>query len=289
MPDRNRSPMSDTYNHHTTTEIPPVCLAYRGFSFLFSGSVLYWKKEGKAPNCSLTQEDDDMDVQVLRQQIYDAALPKLRGRKVTDLVIGLSLLAVELDHKDMAVGYVLRESLHGGCSIFSYAQEAVGMDAAEAALWFVTGGDDVQRAIGGAVINAASGALQMEDTQDGRPFGLDLAPGTRVGMVGNIHPVAMALKKMGCELVIFDKGKCPHGDPAADLHPMEEQKDLLPTCHVVFLSGTTAINGSLAPLLDLCTKARDIVLMGSSTPMVPGGYAGTPVSILAGSGWQQED
>ncbi len=37
-----------------------------------------------------------MDAKNLRQQIYDAGLPLLQGRVVTDLVIGLSLLAVEL-------------------------------------------------------------------------------------------------------------------------------------------------------------------------------------------------
>ena len=236
-----------------------------------------------------SREDTDMEAMTLRQQIYDAALPLLRGRKVTDLVIGLSLLAVELDGKDMAVGYVLREGLHGGCSIFSYAQDTVGMDAQEVGRWFVSGGDDVQRAIGGAVINAASRSEALQDTDNGKPFGLDLTPGTRVGMVGNIHPVAMALKKMGCELVIFDKGQCPHGNPASDLHPMEEQPTLLPTCDVVFMSGTTSINGSLASLLDMCSGAKDTVLMGSSTPMIPEGYAGTPVSILAGSAWDPKD
>lgn len=230
-----------------------------------------------------------MENNKLSQQIYEAAVPLLKGRTVTDLVIGLSLLAVELDHRDLAVSYVLREGLHGGCSIFSYAQDAVGMDALEVGRWFVTGGDDVQRAIGGAVINAASHARDLPDTESGKPFDLDLTPGTRVGMVGNIHPVAMQLKKLGCELVIFDKGKCPHGDPAARIHPMEDQPLLLPSCDIVFLSGTTAVNGSLSPLLNLCSSARDVILMGSSTPMIPEGYAGTPVSILAGSAWDPAD
>ena len=227
-----------------------------------------------------------MDAINLRQQIYDAGLPLLQGRVVTDLVIGLSLLAVELDHRDVAVSYVLRDSLAGGCSIFSYAQSCVGMSAVEAARWFVTGGDDVQRAIGGAVLNAASQSLPLKDSgSKDRPFDLSLNPGDQIGMVGNIHPVAAMLKKMGCSLTIFDKGQCPHGNPAGTLHPMEEQPKLLPRCDVVFLSGTTMINGSAAGLFDLCTNARDIVLMGASTPMLPGGYENTPVTVLAGSWW----
>lgn len=231
-----------------------------------------------------------MDMQTLRQQIYQAALPLLRGRTVTDLTVGLSLLAVELDGRDVAVSYVLRENLRGGCSVFSYAQQTVGMSAQDAAAWFVTGGDDLQRAIGGAVINAASQFLALNDSGSReKPFDLDLGPGIRVGMVGNIHPVAMQLKKLGCSLVIFDKGTCAHGNPAADIHPMEQQQELLPTCDIVFLSGTTMINGTAAPLFDLCAGAKDLVLMGTSTPMIPDGYRDTPVSILAGSWWKKED
>ena len=230
-----------------------------------------------------------MDAQTLRQQIYSAALPLLRGRVVTDLTIGISLLALELDHRDIGVSYVLRENLRGGCSVFSYAQGAVGMSAEDAAAWFVTGGDDIQRAIGGAVINAASQSLPLQDSgSPEKPFDLTLHPGTTVGMVGNIHPVAMMLRKLGCELIIFDKGQCAHGNPAAQIHPMEAQQALLPTCEIVFLSGTTMINGTAAGLLELCSGARDIVLMGTSTPMIPEGYQGTPVSVLAGSWWKNE-
>ena len=230
-----------------------------------------------------------MDVQKFRQQIYDSARPLLKGRTVSDIVIGLSLLAVELDGKDYAVSYVLRDELAGGCSIFSYASRAVGMSAEEVGEWFVTGRDDVQRAIGGAVLTAASQLLGLIDTGSReRPFDVDISPSDTVGMVGNIRPVAMQLKKLGCKMVIFDKGKCSRGNITEDLYPMERQAELLPKCDVVFLSGTTTVNGTAPELLDMCKNARDIVLLGSSTPMIPGGYAGTGVSILAGSWWPQE-
>ena len=226
----------------------------------------------------------------LSESIYTAALPLLEGRVVTDLVVGISLLAVELDRKDIAVGYVLRDDLAGGCSIFPYAKDAVGRPAAEIARWFVDGGDDLQRAIGGAVINAASRALDLID-RDSReqPFGLELCPGQRVGMVGLIRPVAMMLKKRGCDMVIFDKGKCAQGSAADQVYPMDRQAELLPTCSAVFLSGTTTVNRTIEPLLELCSPKAQVVLVGSSVPMIPAGYAGTQVSVLAGSWWDHKD
>lgn len=223
----------------------------------------------------------------MREKIYEAALPLLRGRKVTDLVVGISLLAVELDGKDLAVSYVLRDELKGGCSAFPYACQTVGMDAEEAGRWFVTGEDAVQRAIGNAVLTAASRTQNLVDSE--LPFGLKLSAGDTVGMIGNIRPVAAQLKKSGCRMVIFDKGQCAEGCPEEDVYPMERQEELLAQCDVVFLSGTTTINGTIEPLLNMCKNARDVVLIGASTPMIPEGFAGTKVSVLAGSWWNHED
>ena len=196
---------------------------------------------------------------------------------------------MELDGKDIALAYVMRENLAGGCSIFSYASEAVGKSAEEIGGWFVSGGDDVQRAIGCAVLTAASTALDLKDSGGkGRPFDVELKAGDRVGMIGNIRPVAKQLKALGCEMIVFDKGKCANGNISENIYPMERQAELLPTCDVVFLSGTTTVNGTAAGLCGMCSVARDIVMVGASTPMIPEGFRGTGVSILAGSWWPHE-
>ncbi|MGI5976680.1 MAG: Rossmann-like domain-containing protein [Candidatus Limivicinus sp.] len=231
-----------------------------------------------------------MDVQEFRRQIFDAARPVLKGRKLTDLVIGISMLAVELDAEDIAVSYVLRDNLPGGCSVFNYASKAVGMDAEEAAEWFVTGGDDVQRAIGGAIMTAASYVLELEDSNSpGRPFGVEINADDKVGMVGNIRPVVKQLRRLGCKMIIFDKGSCSEGNLDENVYPMERQRELLPGCDLVFLSGTTTVNGTAPELIELCGGARDIVLLGSSVPMIPAGFKNTGVSIIAGSWWRHED
>lgn len=231
-----------------------------------------------------------MDANELREHIYRAAQPLLAGRTVTDLVVGISLLAVELDGKDLGVGYVLRDDLGGGCSIFPYAAGAVGMSAEEVGRWFVTGGDDVQRAIGGAVINAASTALTLIDRDsEEHPFDLTLSPTDTIGMVGMVRPAVMRLRHFGCKWYIFDKGKCAHGNASEDIYPMERQAELLPKCDVLFLSGTTTINGTTPALLEMAPNARDVVLVGSSVPMIPEGFAGTNVSVLAGSQWRHKD
>lgn len=66
---------------------------------------------------------------------------------------------------------------------------------------------------------------------------------------------------------------------------MEKQPELLPECDLMVISGTTLINSTLEQLLEWCKKAREIVLVGSSTPMIAEAFSGTGVTGLAGSWW----
>ena len=63
---------------------------------------------------------------------------------------------------------------------------------------------------------------------------------------------------------------------------------MLPTCDVVVISGTAMINGSVDGLLEICDEARDVIMVGASTPMYPEAFLGTKVTVLAGSWWKSE-
>ncbi|HPR24688.1 MAG TPA: DUF4213 domain-containing protein, partial [Bacillota bacterium] len=47
-------------------------------------------------------------------------------KRVEDIVVGVSLIAVQLSDGSVGVSYVLRNSLPTGCSIFPYAKEVPG-------------------------------------------------------------------------------------------------------------------------------------------------------------------
>ena len=64
--------------------------------------------------------------------------------------------------------------------------------------------------------------------------------------------------------------------------PCAQQKEILPTCDIVVVSGTSVINRTVEDLLAMCPNAREFVLTGTSTPMFPAAYAGSGVTSLAG-------
>lgn len=224
---------------------------------------------------------------MLIERIYQTAEPLLRHRVVTDAVLGLSLTAVELDQTDIGLSYILRDRLPAGCSAFSFAQHIIGQPASDVARLVVEGRDDAQRGVGMAVITAATRSLNLPDEPDcATPFGLQVCPQDKIGMIGYIPPVADQLAKVSRQVVIFDKGlTVSGGEGSAQVMDMSRQAEILPECDLMIISGTTLINGSIDQLLAWCANAREIVLVGSSTPMLADAFAGTGVTALAGSWW----
>jgi uncharacterized protein (DUF4213/DUF364 family) len=224
---------------------------------------------------------------MLIEKVFQAAEPLLKDRVVSDAVLGLSLTAVELDERDIGLSYVLRERLPSGCSIFGFAQHIIGQPALDVARLVLEGRDDAQRGVGMAVITAATRALNLPDEPTTpTPFGLQVRAADKVGMIGYIPPVVEQLTRLKAQVTIFDKGlTVSGGDGAARVVAMSQQPEILPQCDLMIITGTTLINGSLDHLLELCQNAREIVLVGSSTPMVAEAFRGSGVTALAGSWW----
>ncbi len=103
---------------------------------------------------------------------------------------------------------------------------------------------------------------------------------------GPLLPLAALISKKVKELIIFDKGLGHYGSNF-ELYPMEKQQELIPTCDVVILTGTTTVNGSIDGLLGMCQNAREVVMVGPSTPMFPKGWQDSRLTVLAGSCWDK--
>lgn len=226
---------------------------------------------------------------MLIEKVFETAKPYLEGRVIKDAVIGLSLIAIQLDNGHVGLSYVLRENLPAGCSVFPYAQNMLGKPALDIAKWVLEGQEDAQRGIGMAVLTAASRSQNLLDIKESSStFGVDILPTDAVGMIGYIQPIAQEFEKRAKELIIFDKGLSLRGGNKGNVRAMEDQPRLLPDCDIVILSGTTMINHTIDELLSLCGKAREIIMIGPSTPMFPEAFKDTNVTVLAGSWWNSE-
>lgn len=212
------------------------------------------------------------------QKVYENALPRLKGKKIRGVCIGIELLAVELDGGEIGVAYVLKNEITCGCA--SLPDGGVnGMDAQKAASWMLKGNNPLNAALGIAVCNAAAdyGALSSKVSDAADAFAA--RPDDVVGMIGNIKPVAKQLKPKVGRLIIFDRAD------TKGVYPEEQQKDLLPQCDLVVVTSSSLLNETFSRVISYCQQAREIVLTGATTPMYPEAFEGTGVTVLAGSRW----
>lgn len=222
---------------------------------------------------------------VILERVYDLVLPRLTGKKVRDVRVGLALMAVELDDSSIGVTYVLRKETGDVCKAIPHGGNLVGIPAEEIAAWVLKSNNVLATAMGLAVINSQVefDKLAQDKNSDDRDavFSIEIQPTDTIGVIGHIGPVIVRLNGKVKRMIIFERGE----DIPDHVYPESAQPELLPECQAVFVTSASLINGTLENLLKYCTNARDVVMVGSSTPLYPEAFSGTGVTVLAGTRW----
>ena len=141
-----------------------------------------------------------------------------------------------------------------------------------------------QRALGLAAINAISQhvMLQREDIP-AMPENLDLlatGPQARVGMVGYFGRLVEPLMQRGIPVTVIELDsalirKEPGLEVTLDATRLEG-------CNQVIISGTTLLNHSLDRMLEHCTHAQHVYLLGPSASCLPEALFDAGVTLVGG-------
>jgi len=220
----------------------------------------------------------------LLERLYEAAAPRLQGKRVREVRIGHYLIGVLLDSGELGVAYALPGERKAPEPVFPDPARYVGMDALDLAAGLKQD-DLVARALGMAAANAVAQPDPAHSLED--PDALTtvpVRPTDTVGLIGFIRSIHRRIDDRVDRIIIFDRSL--DGEPG--ISPEEQQPELLPLCDVVFVTGSAVTNGTLETILPWCRKARDIVIIGPSTPLYPEAFAGTGVTVLAGATWPPE-
>jgi uncharacterized protein (DUF4213/DUF364 family) len=97
-------------------------------------------------------------------------------------------------------------------------------------------------------------------------------------MVGHFGPLVRELRRRSGALHIFER----HRPTEPSVFPDQAAVELLPKCQVVIISATTLLNGTLEELLQQANGAREVAILGPSTPLVPEFFASHNVTLLSG-------
>jgi len=208
------------------------------------------------------------------EELLSLAEDELKGRKAIDIRIGMSYTGVLLDDQSFGLAYSFREEASDCCEVVDKAGELEG-DARELAKLSLTP-HAVDSSVGVATLNAVLNRNVEGDEGDVLDF-LDLKKNDKVGMVGNFKPLVDRMGGDAPELYIFERK--PQGE---DVYPDWAAEQLLPKVDVAMITGTALINKTIDHLLELTKNAREIAILGPSTPMAPEVFKKRGVTLLSG-------
>ena len=210
------------------------------------------------------------------QALLEAVEREAAGETIAEVRIGLGYTAVVLEDGRTGIAYTLQGGPKACCAILDEAGSLKGRRAEELLHRAFTG-HGVWRSIGVATINAMAPQGDLPEVEGNIVEFLNAGKDDRVGMVGYFAPL-MTLKERVGELIVMEDQPldAPH------IHPSHLEQQLLPGCTVAILTAVTVVNGTFDKVIRHCGDAREIVLLGPSTPMYPQVLAPYGITVLGG-------
>lgn len=220
------------------------------------------------------------------EALVEHGLSLAGDERIAEVRVGLGYTAVKVGGGQVGVGGMLRYLLDGsGCSLLSYAGTLAGRLAAEI-VPMLRSENIVEASIGLAAVNAlAKWEGPAGSSNDDLVELLHIDPHDQVGMVGDITPVLDRIRRYADKCFVFDDGK-PGGE---GITASTLQEEILPQCDVVVLSATSLLNKTFDRLVTLSARAREICLMGPSTPLIPEVFKSRGVTLLSGRRFTHPD
>ena len=212
------------------------------------------------------------------EELLSSVAASLAGREVTDLRIGFGYTGAWLEGGAAGVAFSFRRQAGHYCELKSSSGELHQRDAMELARLALKP-RLVDSAVGMAVINAAlSEKVGEKENINGDVMEyIEVKPGEKWGMIGNFCPLVNRLQNE-VDLYVFERELTDKY-----LYPDWAAAQYLPAMDVVVLSGTTVINNTFDSLFPLCENAREVVVLGPSTPLAPEIMAAKGVTLLGGT------
>jgi len=213
---------------------------------------------------------------MLADEIYTEVLAMAGEHRTADIRVGLGYTAVALEDGRCGLAFTLHEQEYESCSVIAEAGTLAGRKASELLSWMKLR-DETACAIGlataNALINCPSGAIESDI--------LELLPVRRedaVGMIGYFGPLVEPIQKRVRAMHIFERKPIPE----LGVLPDSAAGEILPGCQVVVISATTLLNHTIDSMLGHCGKAREIAVLGPTTPFLPGPFSRRRVTMLSG-------
>ena len=206
-------------------------------------------------------------------ELIKLALDKGKNRRAEEVCIGISFVGVLLDNKSMGLAYTFREELKPWCNVIERAGQLETY--VSELLPLARSLDILDSAVGVATINAV---LKPDKYEEGDVLDfLSIKEDDVAVMVGYMKPLVDKLTNKVRKLYVVERktrNEAVYPDWAANI--------LIPKADVVIISGTAVVNKTVDHLLSLSRKAREVAIVGPTTPLAPTVFKKRRVTLLSG-------
>jgi hypothetical protein len=211
-------------------------------------------------------------------RLYEKLAQAAKVRRIADLRVGLSYVAVKLDNNAAGIAALVPDRKSQGCTVLKQSGTYAGANAEDILGYLLDGPNSLQRAIGLAVANALIEAPfdQGEDREATTYF--NLQQGEKVAMVGLFSPLVERIRATGAILTVIEKNP----ERLEILSPGDRQK-ALEECDVAIITATTLLNNTFEEMINLLGSPRLVAMMGPSTPLMPEIFHDTRITHLGGA------
>ncbi len=201
-----------------------------------------------------------------------------RERTVERACIGLGYMALVLDDGSAGLAYTFRREARGGCTLDMKLRPLAGQRASDI-LPMLVSDNLIEAGLGLACANALIGSPRTGVVEKDILEHVDVRPEDDVAMVGYFGPLVSVLRARARSLAVFERRDVEQ----EGVLPASEAVSRLPGCDVAIITATSIINHTIDDLLRSASSARQVVVLGASTPLIAEAFEGTPVTLLSGA------
>ena len=224
-----------------------------------------------------------MDDVIEIPSIQEAFFPPFEGKDKSCQASNFGALRLE----DGSIGIIyinLSPEIKERAAIFEIS-ELIGLNPSELARNF-NSQDDFKKTLGLGAINAISqhvfnlSGLSLDFMTDSLGL-LDLRADDKVGMVGFFPPLVKKIERVGLKLIVIEKKeqlvrKTKKWEVSLDPERLTE-------CNKVLITSTTVLNDSIDDILQNCSQAEKISVIGPTGGFFPDPLFKRGVSVLGGT------
>jgi len=199
-------------------------------------------------------------------------------KKISEVRLGLSYTAVKTE-SGVGLCYTMLANTKECCNVYAQAGKLKNKPVKYLIDNALKNSSSINLTLAVAALNSLNRIDEKDNVPDDIINLLDITKQDKVGMVGFFGPIIPDIMEKCAELKVIER------NPEFKMEFVYKEKEapeILNSSDVVIITATTILNNSLEKYLGYIRDAREVCILGPTTPLVPDIFKEWRVTLLSG-------